>query len=133
MDVVRSGHSMPSFKRHVFVCVNERPASSPKGCCRDKGGQAVRDALKKKLALVGLHGIVRANNAGCLDQCSDGVAVVVYPEQVWYGRVTVDDVDEIVERHILRGEFVERLMLPEQEHLRGQTFGPAIALPAKSE
>ena len=45
--------------------------------------------------------------------------VVVYPERVWYGGVTLADVDEIVERHILEGEIVERLLLPNQTWLQG--------------
>lgn len=115
---------MPSFSRHVFVCINERPAEHPKGCCKAKGGTEVRDALKKELAARGLAATVRANNAGCLDQCERGVAVVVYPEQVWYGHVTVGDVPELVERHIVNGEAVERLMLPDQPHLEGRrSFG----------
>ena len=83
---------MAGFQRHVFVCVNERPPGNPKGCCKSKGSEAVRDELKKQLAALGLKGAVRANNAGCLDQCETGVTVVVYPEQVWYGKVTVADV-----------------------------------------
>lgn len=124
---------MPTFQRHVFVCVNERPPSSPKGCCLAKGGQEVRDALKKKLAALGIRDVVRANNAGCLDQCEVGVTVVVYPEQVWYGHVTVDDVDELVERHVLRGEFVERLMLPDQAHLGGATSAAPLDHPAAGD
>lgn len=102
---------MPSFERHVFVCVNERPPDSPKGSCKARGGVEVRDRLKKELAARGLNHVVRANNAGCLDQCEHGVTVVVYPEQVWYGGVTVDDVKEIVERHLIGGEPVARLVL----------------------
>lgn len=117
---------MPSFKRHVFVCVNERPLQSPKGCCKLRGGTEVRDELKKQLALRGLNRVVRANNAGCLDQCASGVTVLVYPEQVWYGLVTRADVEELIERHIVRGEFVERLMLPNQPHLGGRTRAAAL-------
>jgi (2Fe-2S) ferredoxin len=46
--------------------------------------------------------------------------VVVYPEQVWYGGVTVDDIPELVEKHLVGGEVVERLMLPNQPHLGDQ-------------
>lgn len=67
--------------------------------------------FKLKLAERGLRGKVRANQAGCLDQCEHGPNVVVYPDAVWYGRVTADDVDEIVESHIVGGRPVERLML----------------------
>ena len=120
---------MPGFQRHVFVCINERPADNPKGCCKSKGGEQVRDALKKALGDRGINKLCRANNAGCLDQCATGVTVVVYPEQVWYGHVTVEDVPELVERHIVRGEFVERLMLPDQQHLNGATSAPPLVVP----
>jgi (2Fe-2S) ferredoxin len=122
---------MPSFERHVFVCVNQRPPGNPKGCCMDKGADAVQGEFKKRLHQRGLKGLVRANAAGCLDQCAQGVTVVVYPEQVWYGHVTVADVPELIERHIIGGEFVERLMLPDQPHLGGATRAEPLALPPK--
>ncbi len=122
---------MPSFQRHVFVCVNERAPGNPKGCCKAKGAEQVRDELKKRLYEIGLKGVVRANNSGCLDQCENGVTVVVYPEQVWYGHVTVADVPELIDRHILRGEFVERLMLPDQPHLGGATSAPPLVAPPR--
>jgi len=117
---------VPNFDRHVFVCINERAGDHPRGCCKHKGGPAVRDKLKKELTRVGLRGKVRANKAGCLDQCEAGVTMVVYPEQVWYGGVSVDDVTEIVESHLVGGKYVTRLMLDEQPHLDGATSGPAI-------
>ena len=102
---------MPHFQRHVFVCTNERPPDHPKGSCKAKGSQEVRDALKKALKERGLSHEVRANNAGCLDQCATGITVVVYPEQVWYGGVKAEDVPEIVERHLIGGVPVERLRM----------------------
>ena len=115
---------MPFFQRHVFVCTNERAPGNPKGCCKSKGAEEVRDELKKRLAERGLKKVVRANAAGCLDQCEHGVTVVVYPEQVWYGNVTVADVPELIERHIVGGEYVERLMIPDQPHLGGAASPP---------
>ena len=108
---------MPSFQRHVFVCVNERPPDDPRGSCKAKGGAEVRDRFKSELKARGLAKTIRANNAGCLDQCARGVSVVVYPEQVWYGGVTVDDVVEIVEKHLIGGQVVERLLMPDQPHI----------------
>ena len=109
---------MPTFQRHVFVCINERPADHPKGCCKARGGSEVRDQLKAELKARGIGKVVRANNAGCLDQCEHGVCVVVYPEQVWYSRVTVADVTEIVDKHLVGGVAVERLLHPNQPQLR---------------
>ncbi|WP_428268019.1 (2Fe-2S) ferredoxin domain-containing protein [Haliangium sp.] len=124
---------MPSFQRHVFVCINERAPGHPRGCCKSKGGEEVRTAFKRELTERGLKGEVRANKAGCLDQCEQGITVVVYPEQVWYGGVTVADVPEIVDRHILGGEFVTRLMMPAQPHLGAATQAPPLAPPAPAD
>lgn len=122
---------MPSLQRHVFVCTNERPPDNPKGSCKPKGGNEVRDRLKAELASRGLAKMIRANNAGCIDQCEHGVAVVVYPEQVWYGHVTPDDIPEIVEKHLVNGEVVARLMIPDQPHLAGCTQFPLLQIGKK--
>jgi (2Fe-2S) ferredoxin len=104
---------MGRFRHHVFVCENRRPADDPRGCCGGKGSEAIREALKQELRRRGLKGEVRANAAGCLDACPHGPTVVVYPEGVWYGRVRPEDVPEIVERHLIGGEPVARLLIPE--------------------
>lgn len=124
---------MPGYERHVFVCINERAADHPRGCCKAKGGELVRTHLKRALTARGIKDRVRANNAGCLDQCEHGVTVVVYPEQVWYGGVTVDDVPEIVEEHIVNGRYVTRLMLADQPHLAGATAGPPLSRDATTD
>jgi len=67
--------------------------------------------FKQKLAERGLRGKVRANQSGCLDQCEHGPNLVIYPEAVWYGGITLGDVEEIIESHILGGRPVERLRL----------------------
>ena len=117
---------MPSLQRHVFVCINERPADHPRGSCKARGGVDVRDRLKSELTKRGLSKVIRANNAGCLDQCELGVTLVVYPEQVWYGHVTPEDVAEIIETHLIGGEVVTRLLLPEQPHLGARPVFPRL-------
>ncbi len=102
---------MPPFARHLFVCGNAREPGHPRGSCDPVGGAALHKLFKQAVADRGLQRTVRANKSGCLDQCEHGPTVVVYPEGVWYGRVTADDVAEIVDQHLLRGEPVERLRL----------------------
>lgn len=102
----------PPFQRHIFVCTNRRPDDHPKGCCAAKGSEEVRELFKEELEKRGLKGRVRANAAGCLDQCAFGITVVVYPEAVWYARVKPEDVREIVDEHIVGGRPVERLLMP---------------------
>jgi (2Fe-2S) ferredoxin len=69
--------------------------------------------FKEKLKELGLKRRFRANKSGCLDQCEHGPTVVVYPDAVWYGGVHKEDVDQIINEHLLGGRPVERLRLPE--------------------
>lgn len=103
---------MAAFEHHIFICTNKRPPENPRGCCDPEGAGALQLAFKQELAARGLKTTVRANKAGCLEQCEHGPSVVVYPEAVWYGSVTLADVPEIVESHIMKGEPVARLRLP---------------------
>jgi (2Fe-2S) ferredoxin len=107
---------MSRYKRHVFVCINERPAGHPKGCCLEKGSAAIRDAMKAELQKRGLAGIVRANNSGCLDACAFGPSMVIYPEAIWYGGVKKEDVPEIVEQTIVRGTVIPRLLIKDPRY-----------------
>lgn len=102
---------MPGFEKHIFICGNYRIAGHPRGCCDPDREAALQKRFKKRLAELGLRATVRANQAGCLDQCEHGPNVVVYPDGVWYGGVTLADVDEIIESHIVKNIPVQRLRL----------------------
>lgn len=106
---------MSYYRRHVFVCVNQR--GDGRACCAGAGGDAARAYLKDRVKALGLNGRggIRVNSAGCLDRCDDGPVMVVYPEGVWYTHVDRDDLDEIVERHLVQGEVVDRLRLDPDE------------------
>ncbi len=98
------------YERHVFVCTNERPPDHPRGCCKAKGSEALRDYMKMRAKALGLKN-VRINNAGCLERCELGPSMVVYPEGVWYSPKTREDIDEILQRHLVEGGRVGRLLL----------------------
>ena len=68
---------------------------------------------KQRIKALGLSGPgrVRINRAGCLDRCEEGPVIVVYPEEVWYTYVDKDDIDEIIDRHVVGGKVVERLRI----------------------
>ncbi len=100
------------FERHLFVCINARGEGHPRGCCAGKGSEQIAKALKVKAYDKGLKGRIRVNKAGCLDACEEGVAAVLYPEGIWYRGITLADVDEIVDRTLVKGEVVERLVSP---------------------
>jgi (2Fe-2S) ferredoxin len=109
---------MKRFEKHILVCENKRPDGHPRGCCLDKGGALVREMFKKRLKELGLNRDVRANASGCLDACEFGVTVLVYPEQIWYGGVTVEDVEEIIQSHIINNKPVERLFIKDERFNR---------------
>lgn len=104
---------MPKFEKHIFICGNQRPPGAARPCCDPRGQAELQKSFKEKLAQRGLKGKVRANQAGCLDQCEHGPNLVVYPDAVWYGRVTLADVDEIIDSHIVGGKPVARLLTPD--------------------
>lgn len=103
---------MSYFSRHVFFCLNQR--DNGENACAGHGAQAGFDRCKSRVKAAGLAGPgqVRVNKAGCLDRCAGGPVAVVYPEAVWYTFVDNDDIDEIVDSHLVRGQVVERLLLP---------------------
>ncbi|QQS34612.1 MAG: (2Fe-2S) ferredoxin domain-containing protein [Ignavibacteriales bacterium] len=102
---------MKRFDKHIFICENKRPDGHPRGCCLDKGSSAVKEKFKNRLKELGLNSGVRANTAGCLDACEYGITVLVYPEQIWYGGVTENDIEEIIQSHIVNNIPVERLKI----------------------
>ncbi len=122
------------YEKHIFICQNQRDPDDPRGCCLQKGGAEVHARFKVALKERGLRGVMRANKAGCLDACKYGVVAVVYPDAVWYGGVTVDDVDEIIESHLINDVPVERLLIPNRlytppEMLRIDTERPGDGAP----
>lgn len=98
------------YQSHVFVCTNVRPDGHPRGCCKAKGSERLRDYMKARAKELGLKS-VRINTAGCLDRCELGPTMVIYPEGVWYVPKTTADIDEILEQHVRGGGRVTRLML----------------------
>jgi (2Fe-2S) ferredoxin len=102
---------MSYYKRHAFFCTNLRDGDRP--CCQEAGSVEARDYAKARIKELGLagQGGVRVNTAGCLDRCEEGPVLVVYPEGVWYTYVDKDDIDEIIDEHLVAGRPVERLKI----------------------
>ena len=99
------------FAHHIFCCTNRREPGHSRGCCAEKNAEALRDYMKLRVKELGLPNL-RVNNAGCMDRCELGPTMVIYPEGVWYSCKTREDVDEVIEQHLINGKIVERLKLP---------------------
>jgi len=100
-------------KRHFFVCTHRRSEGGPKASCAVNGSESVLFALREERERRGLSAEVNLTATGCLGPCPvRGASIVVYPEGVWYTGVTEADVPEIVQRHMIGGQPVDRLRDP---------------------
>jgi len=96
---------------HLFSCTNQRAADHPRESCATRGGVDLQAHLKARVKTLETNLFIRANKAGCLDRCELGPVLVIYPEGTWYHVKTTSDVDEIIDRHVLGGAKVTRLLL----------------------
>ncbi|MDD3517510.1 MAG: (2Fe-2S) ferredoxin domain-containing protein [Chromatiales bacterium] len=101
---------MSYYKRHIFFCTNRREDGN---CCDNYHATELRAYAKNRVKGLGLAGKggVRINSAGCLDRCNEGPVIVVYPEAVWYTYVDEQDIDEIIQEHLVNGREVARLKI----------------------
>lgn len=92
-------------RAHILVCGGT-------GCTSSHSAQIMNE-LEVQLAKHGLTNEIKVIKTGCFGLCEKGPIMIVYPEGVFYSRVTADDIPEIVEEHILKGRIVKRLLYKE--------------------
>jgi len=99
------------FSHHVFFCLNQRTDGT--ACCMNHGAEDAFNHMKSRVKALELNGVgkVRINRAGCLDRCAAGPVMVIYPQAVWYTFIDEDDINEIIDRHLIKGQIVERLVV----------------------
>ena len=90
------------IRAHVLICAGTG--------CTSSGSAAVRSALTAELEKHGLTEEIKMVQTGCFGLCALGPIMIVYPEGVFYSRVTAEDIPEIVEEHLLKGRPVQRLV-----------------------
>jgi len=102
------------YRHHVFFCLNQREAG--KECCAAQGAERLQSFAKARIKSLGLsgQGSIRINKAGCLDRCELGPVLVVYPQGTWYTAIDEQDIEDIIQSHLIGGNIVHRLQLPEQ-------------------
>ena len=93
------------IRSHVLICGGTG--------CTSSGSAALHDRLADELKAKGLDEEIKIVMTGCFGLCALGPIMIVYPEGTFYSRVTVDDIPEIVEEHLLKGRIVERLVYNE--------------------
>ena len=104
---------MSYFERHLFICTNARHNDCKQSCNDNGEGDAAVDFLKchaKKRDLIG-PGKLRISSTSCLGRCESGPAMVIYPEARWYTYVDEEDLQEILDQDLAKGEAVARLLI----------------------
>jgi (2Fe-2S) ferredoxin len=98
---------MLPFRHHVFICTNRKPDDD--GCCAARGSEEVLQTFRAEIARRKLQGEIHVTPCGSLGTCGHGPNLVVHPDGTWYSGVTLNDIPEIIEQHLLGGKVVERL------------------------
>lgn len=93
------------YRSNVLICGSTG--------CTSNHSKEVMEKLKDELKKKGLDKEVNVVQTGCFGLCALGPIMIVYPEGAFYSMVTVDDVPEIVEEHLLKGRIVKRLLYKE--------------------
>ncbi len=101
---------MEKPKHHIFVCSSSRLTGEIKGFCAQKEGLEILENFVEEVQDRSLDADIMVTNTGCLGLCSMGPIVMIYPEQTWYGKVSPDDVEDIMDA-LEEGSQVERLII----------------------
>ncbi|MBI4355680.1 MAG: (2Fe-2S) ferredoxin domain-containing protein [Candidatus Omnitrophica bacterium] len=85
------------YEKILFVCTNVRDAGI---CCSERDSVAIRNALKQYVKDHRLQGRIRVSQSGCQDLCAQGPNIMVFPDNVWYHHVRLEEVPQIIEAHL---------------------------------
>lgn len=103
------------YKRQIFICINNRQGESPS--CGYSGSEEVVEELKKVAKEMNLKGKLRVAKSGCLDLCAFGPNMMIWPEGIWYMKVTKEDIPEIIKTYLRLEE--------EEQREKGPAAAPA--------
>ncbi|HHG83538.1 MAG TPA: (2Fe-2S) ferredoxin domain-containing protein [Bacteroidetes bacterium] len=98
------------FEKYIFVCTNERPEGHARCSCGRQGSLEILAEFKRLIKARRLPLKIRVNKTGCMELCEIGPSILVHPDNIWYQKVAVTDVEEIIDAHIIGGKPVKRLL-----------------------
>ena len=96
-----------AYDRHMFICIGP-------DCCSDDEGDKAWQQLKKAAAKLNGsadRGRLYRTKVGCLRICEAGPVGVVYPEGTWYGCLTPENLERVIDQDLAKGKVVEDLVI----------------------
>jgi (2Fe-2S) ferredoxin len=106
-EELRAGLSKAAIataERHLFLCIGP-------DCCASADGEALWEYVKRRVRETGLRAM--RTKAGCFRICTGGPWLVVYPEGTWYGSVTAERFERVLQEHLLGGERIREWLVAE--------------------
>ncbi|MEM6347585.1 MAG: (2Fe-2S) ferredoxin domain-containing protein [Bacteroidota bacterium] len=94
---------------YVQICNSHRPKIAGGGCCSDRGAKQLLTEFKAYIKERNLEKRIEIVESGCIRNCAQGVSLRVISDMTLYGQVKIQDIEEIVQEHLLNGRIVERL------------------------
>src|SRR6185503_12430305 len=110
-ETMAESFGVGKLRRHLFICLGP-------DCCSAEVGQEAWEYLKKRLKelnLAGAEGPVYRTKCDCLRICIDGPIAVVYPEGTWYRRASGENLERIIQEHLIGGRVVGELCFARNE------------------
>ncbi len=96
------------YRAHVMVCGGTG--------CTSSGSVKLQDEFNKQIKAKGLENEVKVVQTGCFGLCALGPIVIIYPEGAFYSMVKLEDIEKIVEEHLVKGNVVKELLYEESVH-----------------